>query len=253
MWNFSYGVGGTAVPIQNANSALAQTEIKQFYCPTRRSGYRATTDGTMMLAGIYAYGGGTDYGGCAGRVPLSSDATTSSDNNKPMVSAGTGSGVGFVSEVGIVGTSGSLSASYATEAKRVGIFFYPNQSTGFQSIVDGTSNTIMTGELQRIITQGTPVNASTGPVLSRDGWAIGGVPTLFATQSCASTSTSGLTSITGSLMSNGNYISPGSEHNGVSNFGMADGSVISLSTAMDCYTFALLGSMADRLPVSIGN
>ena len=47
-------------------------------------------------------------------------------------------------------------------------------STGFQSIVDGTSNTIMTGELQRI----TSLRRS---VASRDGWAVGGDATLFST------------------------------------------------------------------------
>jgi prepilin-type N-terminal cleavage/methylation domain-containing protein/prepilin-type processing-associated H-X9-DG protein len=250
-WNFSYAVTDGS---HCTNQSLAQTEIKQFYCPTRRSSFRAGTDNSGTTYGVVTWsGGGTDYGGCAGRVPLCADATFS---GHPMASAGNGSGYGFVGEAAVVGASGTLTAAYATEAKRVGIFFYPNQSTGFQSIVDGTSNTIMAGELQRITSTPSPLNADSGPVLSKDGWVIGGIPTLFGTQSCSNgTSTTASTggALTGSLMSNGNYVSPGSDHNGVSNFGMADGSVISLSTAMDSYVFALLGSMADRLPVSITN
>ena len=53
-----------------------------------------------------------------------------------------------------------------------GIFGRVNVSTKFKEIRDGTSNTIMTGELQRI-TDFTPG--------SKDGWAIGGPATLFTT------------------------------------------------------------------------
>ena len=48
-------------------------------------------------------------------------------------------------------------------------------STKFGEIHDGLSNTIMTGELQRI-TATTPA--------SKDGWAIGGPATLFTTGHC---------------------------------------------------------------------
>ena len=59
-----------------------------------------------------------------------------------------------------------------TAAKRWGIFGRVNVSTTFDEIRDGLSNTIMTGELQRI-TDVTPG--------SKDGWAIGGPATLFTT------------------------------------------------------------------------
>ena len=60
-----------------------------------------------------------------------------------------------------------------TPAKRWGIFGRVNVSTQFKEITDrNLSNTIMTGELQRI-TDLTPT--------SKDGWAIGGPATLFTT------------------------------------------------------------------------
>ena len=50
-------------------------------------------------------------------------------------------------------------------------------------------------------------------------------------------------------MNNGFWGSPGSEHPGVANFGLADGAVQSLSTSMDPNIFALMGSMADNVNV----
>ena len=51
-------------PYSNFN--LAITDVKGFYCPTRRNGLRAGVDNRMMLSSLWT-GGGTDYGGCAGR------------------------------------------------------------------------------------------------------------------------------------------------------------------------------------------
>ena len=55
-WNFSKSVIG--------NSDLAQTDIKMFYCPTRRAGIRPG-DEQIMFQNWRS--GGTDYGGCLGR------------------------------------------------------------------------------------------------------------------------------------------------------------------------------------------
>ena len=55
-----------------SNFSLAITNIKGFYCPTPRTGLRAGVDPGMFtwagstLSGFWT-GGGTDYGGCAGR------------------------------------------------------------------------------------------------------------------------------------------------------------------------------------------
>ena len=51
------------------------------------------------------------------------------------------------------------------------------------------------------------------------------------------------------MMNNGSFIRPGSEHSGGANFGLGDGSVKFLSDTIDANTFALLGSMADDVPL----
>jgi prepilin-type processing-associated H-X9-DG protein len=54
----------------------------------------------------------------------------------------------------------------------------------------------------------------------------------------------------GLLMNNGFFGSPGSDHSGGANFGLADGSVTFLMDSIDPNVFALLGSMADGQAVS---
>jgi prepilin-type processing-associated H-X9-DG protein len=130
-----------------------------------------------------------------------------------------------------------------TPNKRWGIFGRVNVSTKFDEITDGTSNTIMTGELQRI-TDITPG--------SKDGWAVGGPATLFTTGAMMCRNGTAVTNVAkpteGSRMNNGFWGSPGSEHSNGANFGMADGSVRFISDSMDPNIFALLGSMADGGP-----
>jgi prepilin-type N-terminal cleavage/methylation domain-containing protein/prepilin-type processing-associated H-X9-DG protein len=233
-WNFNTAVIGNATG-GTVNNAAA-TEIKSLYCPSRRSAWRSGVDDAMrgQLASMPKTGG-TDYGGCGGRLDLFGVLTNSSQGTSTSLTWGSNSG-------------GAISATYSGQlgndstTKRIGVFGQANSSTGFESIVDGTSNTIMVGELQRITSQdSTKANASTGPNLSEvDAWACGGLPTLFITSAIGST---------GSYMNNGILFSPGSEHSGTVNFGLADGSVRSLSSTMDGSIFQLLGSMADRTPV----
>ena len=113
----------------------------------------------------------------------------------------------------------------------------------------------MTGEMQRIIM--APVRpcsrqAEQVRCISTDGWAIGGQATTFST---------GVLSIKprrydaqhvtpyGKQMNNGYFCSPGSEHSGGANFGLADGSVRFINETIDANVFALLGSMADDVPI----
>jgi prepilin-type processing-associated H-X9-DG protein len=242
-WNFTLSVSGNATAASNSTTP-ALVEIKGFYCPTRRSAFRAGVDNqttpSQMTIVAGQTGGGNDYGGCAGRVLFAQDTGNHA--------------LGDPNSTSLPGTPcyAIQSATYTNslggdigKMKRIGIFGAPNESTGFQSIVDGTSNTLMVGELQRIVSPSTTtVNSTSGPNLSHDGWAVGGDATLFS-------SSIGSSNLAGPLMNNGNIGAPGSEHSGTVNFGLGDGSVKSLSVSMEADVFALLGSMGDRVAVQI--
>ena len=51
-------------------------------------------------------------------------------------------------------------------------------------------------------------------------------------------------------MNNGYFCSPGSEHSGGANYGMADGSVRFINETIEGHVFALMGSMADDVPIN---
>jgi prepilin-type N-terminal cleavage/methylation domain-containing protein/prepilin-type processing-associated H-X9-DG protein len=267
-WDFAVAVKGNALAADDGSTyghIAAETEIKGLYCPTRRSAWRPQVDDVMNYSapggGIYLIrGGGTDYGGCAGRVAWTPDGADHAfyDSGSPPGKASPGSMPPFCMVPGrtflmanpthaLVQALGGVTGD--TAATKPGIFFEPNQSIAFGDITDGTANTIMTGELNRIVDGGNAGSSSTyssssGPYYSHDGWAIGGDATLFST---ACYTTSGPQK----LMNNGDFRSPGSEHGDTVNFGFADGSVRSLSATVDPIVFMLLGSMADRTPAQV--
>ncbi len=208
-WKFDTSVTG--------NAAVAQLDMPGFYCPSRRSEVRS--EDQARLRNSAWRGGGNDYGGCAG-----GGRTFTESGNKPFVASATD--------------------TWQNSLRRG--MFTPNTPARFNSIQDGTSNTIMTGELQRLTNTAT----STPPAQqSQDGWAVGGSATVFSTWDA--TPVTGGTKASG--MNNLYFESPGSRHSGGANFGMADGSVHFFSESMDRQTFRYLGSMADGQPVQMPN
>jgi prepilin-type N-terminal cleavage/methylation domain-containing protein len=207
---------------------VAMTELKSFYCPTRRGGFRPGTsaDGAMTLTPTWT-GGGTDYGGCAGRVAWETATTHTM----------------YATDNGTTGYTPTPTSQYAiatdnTTTKRWGVFGQPNNSATFGSIRDGTSNTFLVAELQRF-TSLTDASSNVAVVgISHDGWAVGGDATLFST---------GQTAANGTLINNGHFASPGSEHNNGAQFGMADASVRFVTNSVNQDVFALQGSMADSV------
>jgi type II secretory pathway pseudopilin PulG len=274
-WDYTHNVGGTVghqyppsngswysnSPIRGttftgadaANAiALASTDVMGLYCPSRRSQIRPgmddvePTSGTALLPNVDVVwkGGGTDYGACVGRHVAYADTAAShipQDADKLAFVPGCPPG----STTPIAGTPYTV-AKDGPDA-RWGIFGRVNVSTKFAEIKDGLSNTIWTGELQRLHTIGGGVTAQG---LSHDGWAVGGDATGFSTGVMAPIGSSNPPAWTG-LMNNGLFQSPGSEHPNGANFGIADGSVMFLSTTLDPNIFALMGSMADKMAVSL--
>jgi prepilin-type processing-associated H-X9-DG protein len=243
------GTGTTAA----AAIGLASTDIKGLYCPTRRGGIRpgiddreATTNTDLLpnCGGILWKGGGTDYGGCVGRHMAYAYTDT---KHIPQYANGI-----FFEPGCTPGTTTPISGSPyivspESPIKMWGIFGQINQSATFASVRDGTSNTIMTGELQRINVAATTADA---PKLSHDGWAVGGDATGFTTGALATITGSTPPAYT-SLMNNGLFQSPGSDHANGANFGMGDGSVTFISSSVDNNIFALMGSMNDGVSAQL--
>ena len=175
------------------NSKVASKDIPTFYCPSRRSGVRSE-DINMMFLGWTS--GGTDYGGCIGNA--------NSFHNKKAHQFGTSTMIlGGDDKVGL-------------DARGILI---PIGTVKIKDITDGTTQTLMVGEMQRLW----------GPIdfsghyghRSQDGWAVGGVATTFDT---AVMPTTDVYPNPGGI-GNGFFESPGSEHPGGAGFGLADGSV----------------------------
>jgi prepilin-type N-terminal cleavage/methylation domain-containing protein len=219
-WNFKKSVAG--------NQAIAATNINMFYCPSRRPGIRQEKQ--QIVFGKWKQGG-NDYGGCVGcgNIFINTCSTSSGGAVSHQFDSG----------------------QWIFEQTKRGIFV-PNIGTKFVDIVDGLTNTIMIGELQRLIPP-TYVPIGENPAYygpsrtSNDGWAVAGVATLFTTAVRGEGTDVGQP---GGL-NNHFFEDAGSEHSGGANFGIADASVRFLSENIDSQLYAYLGSMADNQIVQV--
>jgi type II secretory pathway pseudopilin PulG len=236
-WNFRTNVMGNASTTQ----PWAQQEIKSFYCPSRRTAIRPGIDTGLLVSSFV--GGGNDYGGCLGRYGAYDKLSANHPQNAP-------NSIFTTNYYPPPFTFANDGLANGNDPQRIGIFGRINVSTTFAEPTDGLSNTIAIGELQRVY------NMTLGNLLnSHDGWAIGGDATSFTTGGMFSfvkgtASTYDLIEGPNQLMLNNMfYGSPGSMHPNGANFGLGDASVQFIPQTIDARTFALMGSMADNVPI----
>jgi prepilin-type N-terminal cleavage/methylation domain-containing protein/prepilin-type processing-associated H-X9-DG protein len=215
-WDFTKSVIG--------NKALATTDIGTFYCPSRR--FNITPDHLQIMFQQWAHGG-TDYGGCLGRQNAFINTCTN--------------GVSHKLDEG----------QWLFETDKRGMFV-PDRGTKPADIEDGIAKTIMVGELQRLIPPNYVPRGEDptyyGPCMtSNDGWALGGLATLFDTAVRGEGTDVGQPGGFNNLF----FESAGSEHPNGANFGLADGSVHFFSENIDSQLYAYLGSINDGQPVQV--
>ena len=116
-----------------ANKAVAQSDIKEFYCPSRRSTVQPG-DATIMFQNWTS--GGTDYGGCVGRVNFWDNVMSPSNTGTHQICA---------AEYIVPNAANNQ----PLVPMKIGVFF-PNSQTTLNQVTDGASHTIMVGELQRL-------------------------------------------------------------------------------------------------------
>jgi prepilin-type N-terminal cleavage/methylation domain-containing protein len=242
-WNFGYNVAGNATVSATVPMPQAQTEIKSLYCPTRRSAFRPGSSGDAPMTIASWGGGGTDYGGCAGRLYWDTTKGVHQMYDSATLYA---TGPNFTATGGPTPWPTPTNTQYCiasdtSATKHWGIFGQVNICTTIATVRDGTSNTIMLGELQRF-NSAAPGGNNVAPVdLSHEGWAVGGDATLFSTGQINNNA----------MINNGHFASPGSDHAGGATFGLGDGSVRFMSQSVDPYLFSVLGSMADGVSAQL--
>ncbi len=186
-----------------------ETDIAVYYCPSRRNNMELQRFTWMNRIGNFLEGG-NDYGGCIGSGVGFDDITKATFHLTPT-------------QVEFDGT-----LTFGPRTLHVGIF-YVNSSTRMVDITDGTSNVLMVGEVMRLN------NATDETRQSNDGWAWGGAATLFGTRI--------------GINKGIHFDNAGSEHIGLAQFVLADGSVRQISENINIVLFRNLGNMRNSIPV----
>ncbi len=231
-WDFKKSV------LQNAE--VAKQDIAGFYCPTRRVGVRPI-DKLIMFQQWES--GGTDYGGCAGAVNLADNVTTSTGAHALC-------GPAYMNQMAGEGSTERALRGYSNA---IGIFYPTSTGKGcpLKDIRDGVSHTVAVGEMQRLnpkrgsIASISDLNVSSKT--SNDGWAVGGMSTLFCTAVLGTGTDKGQPG----GINNNFFESGGSEHPNGANFAMGDGSTKFISEDIDSGVWFYMGARADGQIIQI--
>ncbi len=206
------------------NKQVASVDIPLFYCPSRRRSVREQ-DLPGLLPGFTS--GGNDYGGCIGRGNAYWNCEPETDCARCVH--------WFAKGMQIMGPGYS----------HVGVFS-PNSMTRLAMIRDGTSQTFLVGEVERNSPPPgwTPSYLNCG-MFSYDGWAQGGVSTMFTTNTPGNRDNGQPGGI-----NTGFFEAAGSAHRGGAHFSTADGAVRFVNEHFDTLIYAEMGSRAGgELPV----
>ncbi len=199
-----------------ANRSVAEKDIADFYCPSRRSSMEAAGSyaACERLADNWTFGGG-DYAACTGSgISFSHElrqtyALTEQELTKTL-RAGVSPFTSFPTQQGIFGINSAVTQEQVSEA-------------------DGLSYVILVAE-RRVSRLSAPSSQQ-----SNDGWAWGGPATLFSTRYAPHT---GL-----------DFSEADSEHPGRVHVGMADGRLRVTSWDIDLQTWRNLGNYNQGSPI----
>jgi prepilin-type N-terminal cleavage/methylation domain-containing protein len=230
-WNFNLNVrtmGEVGALTQDLNLVYPpKTNIAAFYCPSRRD--------TMYGNGKYQQAervdinwnsGGNDYAGVSG-----SGITFQVQNRQTY----------WLTPAQLSATiiAATNQSPYTQHSTKVGMFGC-NSNTPMSGVSDGTSNVIMVCE-RRMFANGNIQQAANNQnvnlVLSSDGWALGGPATMLSTRNAPHTGQ--------------HFDEADSEHTGMVQCAMADGSVKAIGVNIDLRTWENLGNMAQGSPIDI--
>lgn len=226
-WRLNLGTGNPIVnQIENAPGA---TDIKQFYCPSRRTKMNWAASAHSFKVDVNQTAGGNDYAACAGSGILFDTQTRATWNL---------TGAQLTALNNTTQVNNNVWQVYQL-SQRIGIFGV-NSSTNMSSITDGTSQTIMISEAERF--EGTTSdwrnafnNTQRRP---SDGWAWGGAATMFSTFRPPN--------------KKDHFEAAGGPHGTTVLVALADGSARGIGQSVSLEVWQRLGSMSEGIPVAGG-
>lgn len=210
--------------------APGATEIKAFYCPSRRAGMEVGRFSYARRVETIQTSGGNDYVGCAGSGVLFDLNLSDGPTTYYLTPAQLNN---------LAANTNSVTQWPVYQVNnRVGIFG-PNSATTMAAVnVDGTSQTLMVAEAERFESlRPEQRNAATpqGRAVPSDGWAWGGPATMFSTFRPPNKKEW--------------FEAAGSSHSSnIVQCALADGSVRAFGESVSLEVWRRLGSMAEGVP-----
>lgn len=254
-WNFAENVRANGeIPIQTPPPDIrlyypAKTEVKAFYCPSRRSQMDAQTtyancerldyNNPNPNNTAFWYQGGSDYAACSGSgYTFFDDPSFTLTNRQTILMTPAQLQLTIQTFTNIYGQLYQNSI-YTQYPNNIGMFGV-NTHTSIRDVTDGTSNVIMVSE-RRIFTKtpltANPVLTPPAPLISLDGWSWGGPATLFSARNAPHT---GL-----------HYDEADSPHDQIVQALFADGSVHLITNSIDLPTWQNMGNMQQGGPLNV--